>query len=86
MPGHTHARRTEIYMYFAVDDDSAVVHFIGKPEETRHIIVRNQQAVLSPSWSIHGGAGLKNYSFIWAMGGENQVFSDMQAFSLEQLR
>jgi len=86
MPGHTHARRTEIYMYFAVDDDSAVVHFVGKPEETRHIIVRNQQAVLSPSWSIHGGAGLKNYSFIWAMGGENQAFSDMQAFSLEQLR
>lgn len=86
MPGHTHARRTEIYMYFAVDPDSVVVHFIGKPEETRHIIVRNQQAVLSPSWSIHGGAGLKNYSFVWSMGGENQAFSDMQAFSLEQLR
>ena len=86
MPGHTHARRTEIYMYFDVDPDSIVVHFIGKPEETRHIIVRNQQAVLSPSWSIHGGAGLKNYSFVWSMGGENQAFSDMQAFSLEQLR
>lgn len=86
MPGHTHARRTEIYMYFAVGDDSVVFHFIGKPDQTRHIVVRNQQAVLSPSWSIHGGAGLKNYSFIWAMGGENQAFSDMQAFSLEQIR
>jgi len=86
MPGHTHARRTEIYMYFAVDTDSVVVHFIGKPDQTRHIIVRNQQAVLSPSWSIHGGAGLKKYSFVWSMGGENQAFADMQAFSLEQLR
>lgn len=86
MPGHTHARRTEIYMYFAVEPDSVVFHFIGKPDQTRHIVVRNQQAVLSPSWSIHGGAGLKNYSFIWAMGGENQAFSDMQAFSLEQIR
>jgi 4-deoxy-L-threo-5-hexosulose-uronate ketol-isomerase len=86
MPGHTHARRTEIYMYFAVGKDSVVVHFIGKPEQTRHIIVRNQQAVFSPSWSIHGGAGLGKYSFVWSMGGENQAFADMQAFSLEQLR
>jgi len=86
MPGHTHARRTEIYMYFGVDSDSVVAHFIGKPDQTRHIIVRNQQAVLSPSWSIHGGAGLKKYSFVWSMGGENQAFADMQAFSLEQLR
>jgi 4-deoxy-L-threo-5-hexosulose-uronate ketol-isomerase len=86
MPGHTHARRTEIYMYFNVGDDSMVSHFIGKPEETRHIIVRNEQAVLSPSWSIHGGAGLKNYSFVWSMGGENQAFADMQGFSLEQLK
>lgn len=86
MPGHTHARRTEVYMYFDVGDDSAVVHFIGKPDQTRHIIIRNQQAVLSPSWSMHGGAGLKNYSFVWAMGGENQAFTDMQGFSLDQLR
>jgi 4-deoxy-L-threo-5-hexosulose-uronate ketol-isomerase len=86
MPGHTHARRTEIYMYFGMGPDSVVAHFIGKPDQTRHIIVRNQQAVLSPSWSIHGGAGLKCYSFVWSMGGENQAFSDMQAFSLEQLR
>ncbi len=86
MPGHTHARRTEIYMYFAIDTDSVVVHFIGKPDQTRHIIVQNQQAVLSPSWSIHGGAGLKKYSFVWSMGGENQAFADMQTFSLEQFR
>jgi 4-deoxy-L-threo-5-hexosulose-uronate ketol-isomerase len=86
MPGHTHARRTEIYMYFNVGNDSVVVHFIGKPDQTRHIIVRDGQAVLSPSWSIHGGAGLKNYSFVWSMGGENQAFSDMQGFSLEELR
>jgi 4-deoxy-L-threo-5-hexosulose-uronate ketol-isomerase len=86
MPGHTHTRRTEVYMYFNVAGDSAVAHFIGKPDQTRHIIVRNQQAVLSPSWSIHGGAGLKNYSFVWSMGGENQAFGDMQAFSLDELR
>jgi len=86
MPGHTHARRTEVYMYFNVGNDSAVVHFIGRPDQTRHIIVRDGQAVLSPSWSIHGGAGLKNYSFVWSMGGENQAFSDMQAFSLDELR
>ncbi len=86
MPGHTHTRRTEVYMYFNVGNDSAVVHFLGKPDQTRHIIVRNQQAVLSPSWSIHGGAGLKNYSFVWSMGGENQAFGDMQAFSLDELR
>ena len=86
MPGHTHVRRTEIYMYFAVDEDSVVVHFIGKPDQTRHIIVRNEQAVFSPSWSIHSGAGLRKYSFVWSMGGENQVFTDMQAFSLEHLR
>ncbi|MFA5553737.1 MAG: 5-dehydro-4-deoxy-D-glucuronate isomerase [Phycisphaerae bacterium] len=86
MPGHTHARRTEVYMYFNVGDDSVVSHFIGKPDQTRHIIIRNEQAVLSPSWSIHGGAGLRNYSFVWAMGGENQAFTDMQGFSLDQLR
>lgn len=86
MPGHTHTRRTEIYMYFEVKPNSVVFHFIGKPEETRHIVVRNQQVVLSPSWSIHSGAGLQNYSFVWAMGGENQAFSDMQGFSLEQIR
>jgi 4-deoxy-L-threo-5-hexosulose-uronate ketol-isomerase len=86
MPGHTHTRRTEVYMYFGVGPDSVVFHFMGKPEQTRHIVVRNEQVVLSPSWSIHSGAGLKNYSFVWAMGGENQDFADMQGFSLEQIK
>ena len=86
MPGHTHIRRSEVYMYFNVGSDSLVFHYMGKPEETRHIAVRDAQAVLSPSWSIHSGAGLKNYSFVWAMGGENQDFDDMQPFSLEQIR
>ncbi|HEW78487.1 MAG TPA: 5-dehydro-4-deoxy-D-glucuronate isomerase [Phycisphaerales bacterium] len=86
MPGHLHKRRSEVYMYFNVGSDSLVFHYMGRPEETRHIAVRDEQAVLSPSWSIHSGAGLKNYSFVWAMGGENQDFSDMQAFSLEQIR
>jgi 4-deoxy-L-threo-5-hexosulose-uronate ketol-isomerase len=86
MPGHTHTRRTEVYMYFGMDADSVVFHFMGKPEQTRHIVVRNQQVVLSPSWSIHSGVGLKNYSFVWAMGGENQDFADMQGFSLEQIK
>ena len=86
MPGHTHVRRTEVYMYFGVGQDSVVFHFMGKPEQTRHIVVRNEQVVLSPSWSIHSGVGLKNYSFVWAMGGENQDFADMQGFSLEQIK
>jgi 4-deoxy-L-threo-5-hexosulose-uronate ketol-isomerase len=86
MPGHTHTRRTEVYMYFGMDASSVVFHFMGKPDQTRHIVIRNQQVVLSPSWSIHSGVGLKNYSFVWAMGGENQDFGDMQGFSLEQIK
>lgn len=86
MPGHTHNRRTEVYMYFGIDDNAVVFHFMGKPDQTRHIVVRNQQVVLSPSWSIHSGAGMKNYSFVWAMGGENQAFGDMQGFTLENLK
>jgi len=86
MPAHTHIRRTEVYMYFAMEQNSIVFHFMGKPEQTRHIVVRNQQAVFAPSWSIHSGVGLKNYSFVWAMGGENQEFADMQGFSLEQIK
>lgn len=86
MPAHTHQRRSEIYLYFGINPDSLVVHLMGKPEETRSVILRNRQAVISPSWSIHCGAGTKNYSFVWAMGGENQEFSDMDPVAMTQLR
>jgi 4-deoxy-L-threo-5-hexosulose-uronate ketol-isomerase len=86
MPPHTHQRRSEVYMYFNMQPDALVVHFMGQPEETRHIIIRNEQAVLNPSWSIHSGAGTRSYSFIWAMGGENQVFNDMDDVPLSTLR
>lgn len=64
-------------MYFNIDPNAMIIHLMGQPEETRHIIIRNRQAVLNPSWSIHAGAGTQGYTFIWAMGGENQVFDDM---------
>ncbi len=86
MPAHTHQRRSEVYMYFDINPDSFVVHLIGEAKNTRHIIVRNKQAVLSPSWSLHSGAGTRNYSFIWAMGGENQVFDDMDWIPMEELK
>ena len=85
MPPHTHQRRMEVYLYFGLDPDSFVVHLMGKPGETRTLITRNLQAVISPPWSIHAAAGTKNYSFIWAMGGENQEFSDMDAVSMKEL-
>jgi 4-deoxy-L-threo-5-hexosulose-uronate ketol-isomerase len=83
---HTHIRRSEIYMYFNLNQDSFVVHLMGEPEETRHLVIRNEQAVISLSWSIHCGAATKNYSFIWAMGGENQVFEDMDPVSMNILK
>ncbi len=77
MPAHRHSRRSEIYFYFDLPEDALVLHCLGEPAETRHILVRNRQAVLAPVWSLHFGAGTTRYSFIWAMGGENREFSDM---------
>ena len=86
MPCHTHERRMEVYFYFDMADDAAVFHMHGKPEETRHIIMQNEQAVISPSWSIHSGAGTSSYTFIWAMAGENQTFDDMDTVKTINLR
>ncbi|MBQ0126277.1 MAG: 5-dehydro-4-deoxy-D-glucuronate isomerase [Clostridiales bacterium] len=77
MPCHTHERRMEVYLYFDLHDDNYVIHLMGQKEETRHIIMHNEQAVISPSWSIHSGVGTSNYTFIWGMCGENQTFDDM---------
>jgi 4-deoxy-L-threo-5-hexosulose-uronate ketol-isomerase len=86
MPAHTHSRRTEIYMYFDLPPDAVVVHLMGEPDETRSIIVRDGEAVLSPGWSIHSGCGTSSYSFCWAMGGENQDYADMDPVDMKQLR
>lgn len=86
MPVHTHQRRMEVYLYLDVADDALVFHYMGEPEETRHIVMRNEEAVISPSWSIHAGAGTRNYTFIWAMAGENQTFSDMDAVTMDRIR
>lgn len=86
MPTHTHPRRVEAYLYFDMAPDEVLFHLMGKPGETRHLVVRNEQVALSPSWSIHSGCGTSNYSFAWAMGGENQQFDDMDAVSMDELK
>jgi 4-deoxy-L-threo-5-hexosulose-uronate ketol-isomerase len=86
MPPHTHDRRMEVYLYFNVPDEHRVFHFMGSPEETRHIAVANGQAVISPTWSIHAGSGTRAYSFCWGMGGENQAFADMDLLTIDQLK
>ncbi|SEC68495.1 5-dehydro-4-deoxy-D-glucuronate isomerase [Paenibacillus sp. GP183] len=86
MPSHTHNRRSEVYFYFDMPEDGVVFHMMGEPQETRHLVVRNEQSVISPSWSIHSGVGTNNYTFIWGMAGENQEFADMDAVAMQTLK
>ena len=86
MPCHTHERRTEVYLYFELDESSRVFHMMGSGGETRHLVVGNEQAVISPMWSIHSGCGTRAYSFCWAMGGENQRFDDMDHIAIGDIR
>ena len=86
MPCHTHERRMEVYFYFDMSADAAVFHMLGEPTQTRHVVVHNEQAVISPSWSIHSGVGTQAYTFIWGMVGENQVFKDMDHVPMSALR
>ncbi len=86
MPCHTHERRMEVYFYFNMSDDTRIFHFMGTPDETRHLVIKNEQAVISPSWSIHSGVGSSNYAFIWGMCGENKTFDDMDFVKMSDLK
>jgi 4-deoxy-L-threo-5-hexosulose-uronate ketol-isomerase len=86
MPAHTHDRRTECYLYFDLPVDARVIHLMGEPTESRHLVVGNREAVISPSWSVHAGVGSASYSFVWAMAGENQSFDDMDGFAITDMR
>ncbi|GIP45237.1 4-deoxy-L-threo-5-hexosulose-uronate ketol-isomerase [Paenibacillus sp. J45TS6] len=86
MPAHTHNRRSEVYLYFNLPEQGAVFHMMGEPDETRHLVVRQGQAIISPSWSIHSGVGTSNYTFCWAMAGENQTFDDMDGVAMTELK
>ena len=86
MPAHTHDRRMEVYFYFEVPDGAAVCHFMGEPQETRHIWMHNEEAVISPQWSIHSACATRNYTFIWGMCGENDDYNDMDWVATDQLK
>lgn len=86
MPAHTHDRRTECYLYFDLPEEARIIHLLGRPDETRHMTVADQQAVISPSWSVHSGVGTSAYSFVWAMAGENKSFDDMDTFPVSEMR
>ena len=86
IPCHTHERRMEVYFYFDMDEDTRVFHLMGEPTETRHLVVKNEECVISPSWSIHSGVGTSNYTFIWGMCGENKTFDDMDNIPMDVLR
>lgn len=86
MPAHTHERRMEVYFYFDVPSDQTVFHFFGEPQQTRHMAMHNEEAVINPSWSIHAGCGTRNYTFIWSMAGENRTYSDQDFIKTENLR
>ena len=86
MPCHTHERRMEAYVYFDMEQDTRIFHMMGKPDETKHLVMKNEQAAISPSWSIHSGVGTSNYSFIWAMCGENITYTDMDMVPMDQLK
>ncbi|PFG20642.1 5-dehydro-4-deoxy-D-glucuronate isomerase [Serinibacter salmoneus] len=86
MPAHTHDRRMEAYLYFDLPQDARIIHIFGRPQETRHLVMANEQAVISPSWSVHSGVGTSAYSFVWAMAGENQAFDDMDTFPVAEMR